>query len=159
MGGIFDCELTVALLLQVKGMALHRRRQLIPLLERLDIDGSNDLNSMIEKGSHQVTADKATRTAHHCPLHFSTHKQTYLGIEPEQAWLTLPRTHLIGDRVSGESVSIPTELISKISLEKTNLLSRMFHRWVGMPVSLLSEMKSRSSVYGYLGWKTSPDFR
>lgn len=74
-------------------------------------------------------------------------------IGQEQAWLTLPRTHLIGDRAvnASELVDIPVELRDNIPFEKTNLVSRMFHQWGGIPVSLLPHMDLRNSLYGYVG--------
>jgi len=71
----------------------------------------------------------------------------------EQVSLTLPRTHLIGERGSDSSsqIAIPVELRDKVPLEKTNLVSRMFHQWGGVPVSLLSQMNLGSSLYGYVG--------
>jgi len=74
-------------------------------------------------------------------------------IGQEQAWLTLPRTHLVGGR-AGDAlapVDIPAELRSKVPFEKTNLVSRMFHQWGGIPVSLLPHIDLRHSLYGYVG--------
>jgi transcriptional regulator with XRE-family HTH domain len=74
-------------------------------------------------------------------------------LEQEQARLTLPRTHLIrpGPSAATPQVEIPPELKDKIPLEKTNLVSRMFHQWGGIPTSLLPHMDLRHSIYGYVG--------
>jgi len=70
----------------------------------------------------------------------------------EQMWLTLPRTHLIGQPESPiPAVQIPSDIRVKIDLGKTNLVSRMFGQWGGMPVSLFGAKDSDKSVYGYVG--------
>jgi hypothetical protein len=71
----------------------------------------------------------------------------------EQMWLTLPRTHLIGSQPEGPipQVEIPADIREKIDLGKTNLVSRMFGQWGGMPVSLVGARDRDSSVYGYVG--------
>ncbi len=68
-------------------------------------------------------------------------------------WLALPHTHIIGDPFENttRSVEIPPELKDKIQLEKTNLVSRMFNQWGGLPVSLLPHIDLRNSLYGYVG--------
>ncbi|HEU5409261.1 MAG TPA: helix-turn-helix transcriptional regulator [Nitrospira sp.] len=74
-------------------------------------------------------------------------------IAQEQTLLTLPRTHLIGERGGDASASIhlPADLKEKMPLVQTNLVSRMFHRWGGIPVSLLPHLNVRQAVYGYVG--------
>lgn len=74
-------------------------------------------------------------------------------IAQEQTWLSLPRTHLLDGCFIEPSVisEIPSEIKSKILLEKTNLVSRMFHQWGGVPVSLLPHFDLRSFIYGYVG--------
>jgi len=71
----------------------------------------------------------------------------------EQISLALPRTHVIGNRAedSTRSIELPPELKDKIQLEETNLVSKMFNQWGGLPISLLSHMEVRHSVYGYVG--------
>jgi hypothetical protein len=71
----------------------------------------------------------------------------------EQLRLTLPYTYLIG-KVSKGSVSsrqIPPKMKEGIDLAKTNLLSRMFSEWGGMPASLFGLRGRDGSVYGYIG--------
>jgi len=68
----------------------------------------------------------------------------------EQISLPLPRTHLIESRPESHEIQIPAELKEKIPLKHTNLVSRMFGNWGGIPVSLLSRMDARA-VYGYVG--------
>ena len=74
-------------------------------------------------------------------------------IAQEQTLLTLPRTHLIGECGvdTSESIFLPADLKEKMPLEQTNLVSRMFHRWGGIPVSLLPHLNVRHAVYGYVG--------
>jgi hypothetical protein len=71
----------------------------------------------------------------------------------EQLWLTLPRTHLIGSRPEGPMppMQIPANIREKIDFGKTNLVSRMFGQWGGMPVSLVGVTDHDKSVYGYVG--------
>jgi hypothetical protein len=71
----------------------------------------------------------------------------------EQMQLTLPHTHLISDPSVGEPrpVVIPAELRDKIQVEKTNLVSKMFNQWGGLPAVLLEHMNPRDSLYGYVG--------
>jgi len=73
----------------------------------------------------------------------------------EQMWLTLPRTYLIGSQpeIPITPVQIPPELREKIDLGKTNLVSRMFSQWGGVPVSLFGARDGGKSVYGYVGTK------
>lgn len=75
------------------------------------------------------------------------------GIAREQAVLTLPRTHLIGDRaIDAPTSSDPAgDFRERAPLEKTNLVSRMFHQWGGIPVSLLRGRSIDQAVYGYVG--------
>lgn len=71
----------------------------------------------------------------------------------EQMWLTLPHTYLIGSQPESSIVlPIPAEAREKIDFGKTNLISRMFGQWGGMPVSLFDAQEiSSKSVYGYVG--------
>jgi transcriptional regulator with XRE-family HTH domain len=71
----------------------------------------------------------------------------------EQMRLTLPHTHLISDPSAGvpQQVLIPDELRNNIQLEKTNLVSKMFNQWGGLPAALLEHMDPRHSLYGYVG--------
>jgi hypothetical protein len=70
---------------------------------------------------------------------------------PEQMRLPLPHTHLIG--VQPEDVvpflRIPAAIKERIDLGKTNLVSRMFGNWGGVPASLLGD--GDHDVYGYVG--------
>jgi len=67
--------------------------------------------------------------------------------------LTLPHTHLIGSRsdILIPTMQIPANLKEGIDIRKTNLVSRMFRQWSGMPVSLFGASASDESVYGYIG--------
>ena len=71
----------------------------------------------------------------------------------EQMRFALPRTHLIGSLQ--ETVippfEIPANIKEKIDLGKTNLVSRMFGQWGGVPVSLFGTGGREASVYGYVG--------
>jgi len=71
----------------------------------------------------------------------------------EQMWLTLPRTHLIGSQPQNPppAMQIPAGVRDKIGLEKTNLVSRMFNQWGGVPTSLFAAGHNDESVYGYVG--------
>jgi hypothetical protein len=71
----------------------------------------------------------------------------------EQMWLTLPHTHLIASQPASATlqIEIPPNMREKIDLAKTNLVSRMFSEWGGMPVSLFGTRDSDKSVYGYVG--------
>jgi hypothetical protein len=71
----------------------------------------------------------------------------------EQMSLTLPRTHLIGGppRMPESPFEIPVNLRDKIDIGKTNLVSRMFGQWGGIPVSLLRAGLDEKSVFGYVG--------
>lgn len=73
----------------------------------------------------------------------------------EQMWLALPRTYLIGSQpeISIPPVEIPPEIRAKIDLGKTDLVSRMFSQWGGVPVSLFGARDGGKSVYGYVGTK------
>jgi len=82
----------------------------------------------------------------------------YFGIQvgdigQEQMWLTLPRTHLIGGQPGSPTLpmEIPANIREKIDLAKTNLVSRMFSEWGGMPVSVFGARDQDRSVYGYVG--------
>jgi len=71
----------------------------------------------------------------------------------EQVRLTLPRTHLISGP-SDDAVQpfvLPSELRAKLQLEKTNLVSKMFNQWGGLPATLLDHMNLDQSLYGYVG--------
>jgi hypothetical protein len=67
----------------------------------------------------------------------------------EQMALRLPRTHLIGSL--SPIVEIPVEMREKIDVGKTNLVSRMFGQWGGIPVGLLQVESDHRSVFGYVG--------
>jgi transcriptional regulator with XRE-family HTH domain len=71
----------------------------------------------------------------------------------EQMRLTLPHTHLISDPSAGvpQPVVLSAEIRNKIQLEKTNLVSKMFNQWGGLPAALLEHMDPRHSLYGYVG--------
>jgi hypothetical protein len=71
----------------------------------------------------------------------------------EQMWLTLPRTHLIASQPDSPiaRIEIPAAIREKVDLGKTNLVSRMFSQWGGMPVSLFGAREHDKSVYGYVG--------
>jgi hypothetical protein len=71
----------------------------------------------------------------------------------EQMWLPLPRTHLIAGQPESATlpIEIPPNMREKIDFAKTNLVSRMFSEWGGMPVSLFGARDCDKSVYGYVG--------
>jgi len=71
----------------------------------------------------------------------------------EQMSLTLPRTHLIGGQpqIPGLTLEISAEMREKYDTGKTNLVSRMFGQWGGIPVSLFGGEFQDKSVYGYIG--------
>jgi hypothetical protein len=71
----------------------------------------------------------------------------------EQMRLTLPHTHLIGSRpdILIPTMQIPANIREGIDITKTNLVSRMFGQWRGMPVSLFGARGNDASVYGYVG--------
>lgn len=71
----------------------------------------------------------------------------------EQMWLTLPRTHVITTQpeTTTKPIKIPRDSREKIDLRKTNLVSRMFGQWGGIPVSLVDAGEQDKSVYGYVG--------
>jgi transcriptional regulator with XRE-family HTH domain len=71
----------------------------------------------------------------------------------EQMSVPLPRTHLIGEVLpQAPYTSLPEDLREKLRLEKTNLVSRLFHRWGGIPADLLKHM-DQHMLYGYVGMK------
>jgi hypothetical protein len=67
--------------------------------------------------------------------------------------LTLPRTHLIGCQTIDlrPQIEIPANLKGQIKSEKSNLVSKMFGQWGGIPASLFSSGSGDKSVYGYVG--------
>jgi hypothetical protein len=71
----------------------------------------------------------------------------------EQMSLTLPRTHLIGGQpqMPESLLEIPADMREKVDVGKTNLVSRMFSQWGGIPVSLFGPDFQDQSVYGYIG--------
>ena len=46
---------------------------------------------------------------------------------------------------------LPLELRRNVDLAKTNLVSRMFDAWGGIPVALLQQMNLRECLCGYIG--------
>ncbi|GGA80329.1 hypothetical protein GCM10011507_34470 [Edaphobacter acidisoli] len=74
-------------------------------------------------------------------------------IGTDQTRLALPRTHLIGEQTRDpvSKLPMPSELNYGVTLQKTNLVSRIFHQWGGMPATLLPRKGSHSFVYGYIG--------
>lgn len=71
----------------------------------------------------------------------------------EQMGLTLPRTHLIPElpERATQTLEIPASVREKVDLTRTNLVSRLFREWGGMPVSLLGAKDRDQSVCGYIG--------
>jgi len=71
----------------------------------------------------------------------------------DQMGLPLPKTHLIGNPLEKTTLpaDIPLDLVDKANLAKTNLVSRMFGEWGGMPVSALRGRHRIYSIYGYVG--------
>jgi hypothetical protein len=74
-------------------------------------------------------------------------------IVQEQMRFSLPRTHLIGTLPESlvPSLEIPPKIKEGVDFTRTNLVSRMFGEWGGMPVSLFSSKPRVASVYGYVG--------
>ena len=48
-------------------------------------------------------------------------------------------------------LEIPADMREKVDVGKTNLVSRMFSQWGGIPVSLFGPDFQDQSVYGYIG--------
>jgi hypothetical protein len=72
----------------------------------------------------------------------------------EQIAVPLPRTHLIGEASPEVSFhSLSKGLRAKLQLERTNLVSQMFHQWGGIPADLLKHLPVADAVYGYVGMK------
>lgn len=72
----------------------------------------------------------------------------------DQMTVSLPRTHLIRETSpQPPSVTLSADLRTKLPLEETNLVSRMFHRWGGVPADLLKHMNLQNALYGYIGMK------
>ena len=71
----------------------------------------------------------------------------------EQSLVSLPRTHLIGSNLElpGQTIVLPVELRRNVELAKTNLVSRMFETWGGIPIALLQQMDLRRCLCGYIG--------
>jgi transcriptional regulator with XRE-family HTH domain len=71
----------------------------------------------------------------------------------EQRLVSLPHTHLIGSNLElpGQMIVLPLELRSNVELAKTNLVSRMFEAWGGIPIALLQQMDLRECLCGYIG--------
>jgi transcriptional regulator with XRE-family HTH domain len=71
----------------------------------------------------------------------------------EQRLVSLPHTHLIGSNLElpGQTIMLPLELRRNVELAKTNLVSRMFDAWGGIPVALLQQMNLRECLCGYIG--------
>jgi hypothetical protein len=65
----------------------------------------------------------------------------------------LPRTHLLAPLVegSGETIVAPLELKNQVSIEQTNLVSRMFESWGEIPLALLQQTSLHNSLFGYIG--------
>jgi len=71
----------------------------------------------------------------------------------EQRLVSLPHTHLIGSNLElpGQTIMLPVELRRNVELAKTNLVSRMFETWGGIPIALLQQMDLRECLCGYIG--------
>lgn len=71
----------------------------------------------------------------------------------EQRLVSLPHTHLIGSNLElpGQTIMLPLELRRNVELAKTNLVSRMFETWGGIPIALLQQMDLRECLCGYIG--------
>lgn len=65
----------------------------------------------------------------------------------------LPRTYLVAPMIEqrGETIVAPLELRNKVTIEQTNLVSRMFESWGEIPLALLHQMNLRTSLLGYIG--------
>jgi hypothetical protein len=76
-----------------------------------------------------------------------------LDVPSEQRLVSLPHTHLIGSNLElpGQTIMLPLELRRNVELAKTNLVSRMFEAWGGIPVALLQQMNLRECLCGYIG--------
>lgn len=71
----------------------------------------------------------------------------------EQRLVSLPHTYLIGSNLElpGQTIMLPVELRRNVELAKTNLVSRMFETWGGIPIALLQQMDLRACLCGYIG--------
>ncbi len=71
----------------------------------------------------------------------------------EQRLVSLPHTHLIGSNLEppGQTIMLPLELRQNVELARTNLVSRMFEAWGGIPIALLQQMDLRHCLCGYIG--------
>jgi transcriptional regulator with XRE-family HTH domain len=82
----------------------------------------------------------------------------FFGIKPgditkERALFSPPKTHLLAlpDESVTESGDAPRDSDVTLSLESTNLLSRLVDIWGDVPVPLLRHLDLRRSLYGYIG--------
>lgn len=71
----------------------------------------------------------------------------------EQMRLTLPRTHLIGNRpdLALSPIQISPNMKEEVDITKTNLVSRMTGRWSSLAISHFGTSEGSRSVYGYVG--------
>ena len=60
-------------ILQVEGEALYVVGDLVPLVERFDVDGANDLDAVVEQVLHEMAADESAGTADDCLFSFELH--------------------------------------------------------------------------------------
>lgn len=74
-------------------------------------------------------------------------------ITHHQPSVGLPTTHLTTLEVYDEerAINFPLCFDPALTLETTNLLSRMVEVWGEVPVSLLQRLKLRHSLYGFIG--------
>jgi len=74
-------------------------------------------------------------------------------IGKEQMSLTLPRTHLIASTFAEADHTIPAPLEPRrrVQFDQTNLVSKMFKNWREVPIPLLQQMNSESTLCGYIG--------
>src|SRR5208282_3453952 len=62
--GALGRRLAVLLLIQIQREILNIREALVPMMQRLDVNGANALVALRPQGSHQSAADKSTGTSH-----------------------------------------------------------------------------------------------
>jgi len=70
----------------------------------------------------------------------------------DQGLVSLPNTCLIKPPVdSQQTITIPVELQGGVELARTNLVSRLFHRYAEVPVPMLQKIDWQHALYGYIG--------
>ena len=76
-----------------------------------------------------------------------------LSAADEQKLVGLPNTQLIGSNleVASRSLILPLDLRKDVELAKTNLVSRMFEKYGGIPAEFREQLDFKHHLYGYVG--------